>query len=170
MHSVSSRPSRPAARGYSPTRAPPTARPPELFPNAEPASFIRNTGFHTQVRPLRDAVVGDVMTRALWILFGSVLLVLLIAAANLSNLFLVRLEARRRETAVRAALGADRLHLATQFFAESLLIAVAAAAVAIGLAALGLRVLLAVAPADLPRLAEVSLGATGVAFATGGSL
>jgi predicted permease len=150
--------------------APLTARLPELFPNAEPASFIRNTGFHTQVRPLRDAVVGDVMTRALWILFGSVLLVLIIAAANLSNLFLVRLDARRREIAVRAALGADRLHLATQFLAESLLVALPAAAVAIGLAALGLRVLLTVAPTDLPRLAEVHLDAAGVAFATGGAL
>ncbi|MFL5604930.1 MAG: FtsX-like permease family protein, partial [Gemmatimonadaceae bacterium] len=146
-----------------------TARLPELFPNAEPASFMKGTGFRTQVRPLRDAVVGDVMTRALWILFGSVLLVLLIAAANLSNLFLVRLEARRRETAVRAALGADRLHLATQFLAESLLIALAAAVVAIALAALGLRALLAVAPTDLPRLAEVHLGAAGMAFAIGGA-
>jgi predicted permease len=150
--------------------APLTARLPELFPNAEPANFVKNTGFHTQVRPLRDAVVGDVMTRALWILFGSVLLVLLIAAANLSNLFLVRLETRRREIAVRAALGADRLHLATQFLAESLLIALAAAAVAIALAALGLRALLAVAPSDLPRLAEVHLGAAGMAFAVGGAL
>ncbi|MFL5606629.1 MAG: ABC transporter permease, partial [Gemmatimonadaceae bacterium] len=147
-----------------------TARLPELFPNAEPASFMKGTGFRTQVRPLRDAVVGDVMTRALWILFGSVLLVLLIAAANLSNLFLVRLEARRRETAVRAALGADRLHLATQFLAESLLIALAAAVVAVALAALGLRALLAVAPTDLPRLAEVHLGAAGMAFAIGGAL
>lgn len=147
-----------------------TARLPELFPTAEPASFVRSTGFHTQVRPLRDAVVGDVMTRALWILFASVLLVLLVAAANLSNLFLVRLDARRREIAVRAALGADRVHLTMQFLAESLLISVGAAIVAIGLAVSGLRVLLAVAPTDLPRLAEVHLSAAGIAFAGGGAL
>lgn len=150
--------------------APLTARLPELFPTGESKGFMEGTGFRTQVRPLRDVVVGEVMTRALWILFGSVLLVLLIAGANLSNLFLVRVDARRREMAVRAALGADRLHLAMQVLSESLLIALAAAAVAVGLAALGLRVLLAVAPTDLPRLAEIHLGAAGIAFAIGGAI
>ena len=147
-----------------------TARLPELFPTAESQSFMRDTGFHTQVRPLRDVVVGEVMTRALWILFASVLLVLLIAGANLSNLFLVRIDARRREMAVRAALGAGRLHLALQYLAESLLIAIGAAVVAVGLAAFGLRVLLAVAPTNLPRLAEIHLSGVGIAFAIGGAL
>lgn len=150
--------------------APLTARLPELFPTAESQRFMNETGFRTQVRPLRDVVVGEVMTRALWILFASVLLVLLIAGANLSNLFLVRIDARRREMAVRAALGADRLHLALQYLAESLLIAIGAAVVAVALAAFGLRVLLAVAPAELPRLAEVHLGVVGIAFAIGGAL
>jgi putative ABC transport system permease protein len=147
-----------------------TARLPELFPQAEPANFVKNTGFHTQVRSLRDVVVGEVMTKALWIIFGSVLLVLAIAAANLSNLFLVRIDARRRETAVRAALGADRMHLAVQFGAESLLVALAAGLLAVGLAAAGLKLLLIAAPTDLPRLAEVHLSWAAVAFAAGGSL
>ena len=150
--------------------APLTARLPELYPSAEPPQFVERTGFYTQVRPLRDVVVGEVMTRALWILFGSVLVVLLIAAANLSSLFLVRVDARRRETAVRAALGADRSHLATQLLAESVLIALGAAVLGVALAQLGLRVLLAVAPTSLPRLSEVQLGAAGIAFAVGGAL
>jgi predicted permease len=150
--------------------APLTARLPYLFPTAEPEQFVERTGFYTQVRPLRDVVVGEVMTRALWILFGSVLVVLCIAAANLSSLFLVRVDARRRETAVRAALGADRSHLAAQLLAESILIALAAGALGVALAHLGLRVLLAMAPTSLPRLSEVHLGAPGVAFAAGGAL
>ncbi|MDQ2670086.1 MAG: ABC transporter permease, partial [Gemmatimonadota bacterium] len=119
--------------------APLTARLSEVFPNAEPREFMEATGFRTQVLPLRDVVVGHVMTRAIWILFGAVLLVLVIAAANLSNLFMVRYDARRRETAVRAALGAENVHFAVQFIAESMLIAIAAAALAVLLAQLGLR-------------------------------
>jgi predicted permease len=149
--------------------APLTARLPELFPNAEPPRFVERTGFYTQVRPLRDVVVGEVMTRALWILFGSVLVVLFIAAANLSSLFLVRLDARRRETAVRAALGADRSHLAAQLLAESALIALAAGALGVVLAAVGLRALLVTAPTSLPRLDEVHLGFPGIAFAAAGA-
>lgn len=150
--------------------APLTARLPEIYPNAEPPQFVERTGFYTQVRPLRDVVVGEVMTRALWILFGSVLVVLFIAAANLSSLFLVRVDARRRETAVRAALGADRSHLAAQLLAESVLIAIGAGVLGVVLAQLGLRALLAVAPTSLPRLSEVHLGAAGIAFAAGGAL
>ena len=150
--------------------APLTARLPELFPDAEPPNFVKNTGFYTQVRPLRDVVVGDVMTRALWILFGSVLVVLFIAAANLSSLFLVRMDARRREIAVRAALGADRSHLAAQLLAESVLIALAAALLGVALAQSGLQALLTMAPTSLPRLNEVELGAAGIAFAAGGAL
>jgi putative ABC transport system permease protein len=150
--------------------APLTAQLPERFPQAESREFLERTGFYTQVRPLRDVVVGDVMTRALWILFGSVLTVLLIAAANLSNLFLVRIDARRREIALRAALGADRMRLAFHTLAESVLIALLAGVLAIGLAAAGLQLLLMVAPTELPRLAEVRLGGAGIAFAAGGAL
>ena len=150
--------------------APLVARLPELFPNAEPPQFVKNTGFRTQVRPLRDVVVGETLTRGLWILFGSVLLVLLIATANLSNLIMVRAEARRRETAVRTALGAGRVHHAAQSLAEGLVIAVIAGALAVLLAWAGTKLLLAHAPGDLPRLDEVQLRWTGVAFAAGGAL
>ncbi len=146
-----------------------TNRLPEVFPNAEPPNFVKNTGFRTQVRALRDVVVGDAMRRALWILFAAVLVVLLIAAANLSNLFLVRVDARRREMAVRAALGADRLRIAVKYLSESMLIAIVAGMLALTLAQIGLRVLLALAPSSLPRLSEVHLGLPEVVFAAGGA-
>lgn len=147
-----------------------TARFPELFPSAYSESFMRNSGFTTEVRPLRDAVVGDLVTRALWITFAAVGVVLLIAAANVANLFLLRIESRRREVAVRTALGAARSDLAWHFLAESLAIALGAAVVAVLLASGGLRVLLAIAPTDLPRLAEVRLGGASAAFTIGCAL
>ena len=147
-----------------------TARFPETFPNVYPARMMQNTGFTTEVRPLRDVVVGDLVTKALWILFGSVAVVLLIAAANVANLFLVRGEARRREVALRTALGADRSQLAWHFLVESLMLSLAAGVAATAVAWIAIRALLAVAPADLPRLDAVQLGGRGVGFALGCAL
>src|SRR5262249_17524210 len=90
--------------------------------------------------------------------------VLLIAAANVANLFLVRIDARRREVAVRTALGAGRSHLAVHYLTESILLSVCAA---IGAVALGwglLHLVLWLAPPSLPRLGEVTFGVRGVAF------
>lgn len=150
--------------------APLTNRLPEVFPNVYNPNWIVNTGFRTAVVPLRNAVVGDMLTRALWTLFGAVALVLLIAAANVANLFLVRLDAGRRERALRTALGAGRGQLAWHYLTESMLLAVTAAVAAVAVAQALLRGLLAVAPSDLPRLAEVHLGVAGVAFAGGAAL
>jgi len=132
--------------------APLTSRLPEVFPNVYGRNWNQSTGFRTAVQPLRDAVVGDMLTRALWTLFSAVALVLLIAAANVANLFLVRLDARRRERALRTALGADRAHLAWNYLSESMLLAVVAAVSAVAVAQVLLRVLLAAAPSELPRL------------------
>lgn len=145
--------------------APLTARLGQVFPQVYGTEFIENTGFRTKVTPLRDAVVGETVNRALWTLFGAVALVLLIAAANVANLFLVRFDARRREVALRTALGADRAHMAWHYLTESLLLALVAGVAAIALAHGMLRVLLAIAPSELPRLAEVHLGGASVAFA-----
>src|SRR5215211_6951334 len=145
--------------------APLVKRFPEVFPTAYSERFMQNTGFRTAVTPLRDWVVGDVVTRALWILLGSVALVFLVAAANVANLFLVRFDARRREIAMRLALGASRAHLVGHFLAEGLVLSLAAAALGVALAYGGLGGLLAAAPSGLPRLAEVHLGWTSIAVA-----
>src|SRR5690606_18156000 len=138
-----------------------TARLPEV------ASFygtmIDEVGFRTRVRPVRDEIVGDV-ERSLWILLGAVGIVLLIAAANTANLHLVRAEGRRREVAVRSALGAGRLHLMGHFLAESFLDSFAAAALGIGLAAMGVRVLVSLAPPTLPSLTDLSIGPATLAL------
>jgi predicted permease len=150
--------------------APLTNRLPEVFPTVYGRNWIASTGFRTAVVPLRDAVVGEMLTRALWTLFAALALVLLIAAANVANLFLVRLDARRREGALRTALGAGRAQLARQYLTESLLLTAVAAGAAVALAQIMLRVVLSVAPSDLPRLAEVRLSGAAIAFAGGAAL
>jgi putative ABC transport system permease protein len=142
---------------------------PELFPQAYSSTFIASYNFRVAATPLQDAVVGST-GRVLWILLGAVALVFLIAAANVANLFLVRTEGRRRETAIRSALGAGRAHLAAHYLSESLILAIAAGALGLLLAQLGLRALLAAAPPELPRLDEVRLGWSAIAFAAGASL
>src|SRR5207302_9056066 len=116
---------------------------PDAFPNVYRGSFIQRTGFTTKVTPLRDSVVGTMLTRALWTLFAAVGLVLLIATANVANLFLVRLDARGRETAMRTALGAERAHLAWHYLTESFVLAGLAGIAAIAIAQAMLRLLVA---------------------------
>jgi predicted permease len=142
----------------------------EELPQVYSPGFLRQYAFRVQVAALRDAVLGPTVPRTLWLLFGAVVLVLLIAAANVGNLFLLRFEARRRESAIRTALGADRAQMAAHYLAETLLLCVAAGAAGIGLAAAGLRVLLAIAPTNVPRLSEVALGGTSVLVALGVAL
>lgn len=140
------------------------------LPDVYGKNWVRNTGFTTEVLALRDYVVGEIVTRALWVLFAGVLLVLLIAGANVTNLFLVRMDARRREVALRTALGADRSALAVTYLSESMILALAAGVVAIAIAVAMLRVLLAIAPSELPRLAEVHVRGASVLFALGVSV
>ena len=144
-----------------------TSRFPETFPSVYSEAWMHRTGFTTLVRPLRDEVVGDLVTKALWILFGSVAVVLLIAAANVANLFLVRMEARRLEVSLRSALGASRSDLAWHYLAESLVLCGAAALGAIGVSWAALRLLVALAPSNLPRLDEVHVSWASVAFCAG---
>src|SRR5262249_45938976 len=110
-----------------------TSRLPEEFPRAYSQGFMRDSRFSVLVTPLRDMVIGG-MSRTVWILLGAVALVLVIALANVANLFLVRAESRRREVAVRTALGADRLHLAGHYIAESTVLAIIGGLLAVGLA------------------------------------
>lgn len=139
----------------------------ETVPNAYTKTFIDNYNFRVEASALRNAVLGPRIPRTLWMLFGAVTLVLLIAAANVSNLFLVRMEARRREAAIRTALGADRAGMATHYLSETLLLCLAAGACGVLIAAGGLKAMLAVAPTDIPRLAHVALSWRSAAVAIG---
>jgi predicted permease len=112
---------------------------------------------------LKDMILGNV-ARGLWILLASVGLVLLVACANVANLFLVRSEARQREVAVRLALGAGRLGIARYVLAESLLLSITGGVIGLALAWAATRLLVTVGPANLPRLAEVRLDGVSVAY------
>jgi predicted permease len=138
---------------------------PDVVPNAYSRGFMKQYNFRGEVSPLKDAVLGPTVPTTLWSLFGSVLLVLLIAVANVANLFIVRMDARRRESTIRTALGADRGHMAAHYLSESMLLCGAAAIGGIAIAAVGLRALVAVAPANIPRLAAVTLSWQSTTFA-----
>ncbi len=138
---------------------------PDKIPAAYSDKFMKSFNFRVAVLPLRDEVLGPKLSKALWLLFGSVALVLCIACANVANLFLVRMETRRRESAIRMALGADRAQMAFHYLTESMLLTVGAGVAGLILAQVGLRAILRIAPTDIPRLASVSLNGTSVAFA-----
>ena len=125
--------------------------------NAESIKLFSNA------RALKEATVGSV-AHALWILLASVGLVLLVACANVANLFLVRSEARQREMAVRRALGAGRLGVAGSFLAESALLSLAGGATGLALAWGAVGVLVANGPTTLPRLGEVRIDGVAVAY------
>jgi putative ABC transport system permease protein len=113
--------------------------------------------------PLQDAIIGRIAA-GLWILLGATGLVLLIACANVANLFLVRSESRQREVAVRRALGAGNRGIARYFFTESALLSVLGGAMGLVLAWGGVQLLVAFGPATLPRLHEVRLDGVVIAF------
>jgi putative ABC transport system permease protein len=116
--------------------------------------------------PLRDEIVGDV-ERPLWMLFGAVAFVLLIACVNIGNLLLVRVSERQSEIAVRSALGAGRGRLVRQLVTESLVLAAIGAVLGVLVAAWSLEALARFGPSNLPRLAEVSVDGRVLAFAIG---
>jgi putative ABC transport system permease protein len=121
------------------------------------------------VRPFARDLVGDVGP-TLWVLLGTVGLVLLIACANVANLFLVRAEGRQQELALRAALGASRARIARGLLSESLTLAIAGGIVGLGLARAGIGLLVWLAPSGLPRLDEIGLRPIVLLFTLGLSI
>jgi putative ABC transport system permease protein len=140
---------------------------PEAFPGRLTAGAITQIHMKAIVRPLRDVVVGDV-GRVLWVVLGAVACVLLIACANVMNLFLVRAEARQHELAVRRALGAGRAAIVAEFLSEGFVLAVAGGALALGLAFVGTRVLRSLeGEIDIPRLTDVGVDGAVLALTAG---
>ena len=125
--------------------------------------------FGAALRPVKQDVIGDVGS-VLWLLMGTIGVVLVIACANVANLLLVRAEGRRQEFTLRAALGAGWSHIARHMLVESLALALLGGILAVGLAYVGLQFLVATAPATLPRLGEISIDPLVLIFALAMSL
>jgi hypothetical protein len=145
------------------------ARMVEAWKRVENRSQLEDLQLGPAVRPLKDDVVGDV-GRVLWVLLGSISILLVIACANVANLLLVRAEGRGQELALRTALGAGWRQLARLLMVESLVLGLLGGAIGLGLAYDGLRGLVALAPANLPRLNEITIDDAVLGFAAAASI
>jgi putative ABC transport system permease protein len=122
-----------------------------------------NTHFGVGTKPLREDMVGDVKA-ALYILFGAVVCVLLIANANVANLLLARASARGKEIALRAAMGASRMRIIRQLLTESLLLSGLGGLLGLLLAQWGTAALIETVPQNIPRISTIQLDATVLIF------
>jgi putative ABC transport system permease protein len=120
------------------------------YPDADPKSSF-------SVKPLKDSIVGDIR-KSLLVLIGAVSFVLLIACANVANLLMVRAAGRKREFAIRAAMGARRTRMICQLLTESILLALAGGVLGLGLGFAGVRWLLSISPGGIPRIGEDGAG------------
>jgi len=141
---------------------------PQKFPMspALSAGYFEESRFGPDVHPLSLDASGNT-GRVLWVLMGTVGIVLLIACANVANLFLVRADGRRHEFAVRCALGAGRGQIARELLTESMVLGAAGGTVGIALASAGIQVVAATAPAALPRVEEIAMRPVVLLFAAG---
>jgi predicted permease len=122
-----------------------------------------NTHFGVASKPLREEMVGDVRT-ALYVLFGAVVCVLLIANANVANLLLARASARGKEIALRAAMGASRGRIIRQLLTESLLLSGLGGALGLLIAQWGTEALIKTVPQNIPRIGTIQLDASVLGF------
>ena len=127
-------------------------------------AVFEQANIQPSLRPLKRVVTGDVDS-VLWVLMGSIVVVLLVACANVANLLLVRVEGRSQELAIRSALGAARRNIVFELLLESLVLGLAGGIVGIGLAFAALRMLVAAAPTGLPRLNEIGIHLPVLLFA-----
>jgi predicted permease len=132
-------------------------------PSVDPRIY-ENWRITPALRPLAQDVVGGV-SRALWVLMGTIGIVMVIASANVAGLLLVRTEGRQQELAVRAALGAGRARITRGLLVESVVLGLAGGALGLVVAAIGLDVLVSRGPESLPRLDEIGLDWRAIAFA-----
>ena len=136
----------------------------ERFP--APTEFFKEARVGPNVQPLKQYIIGDI-GKVLWVLMGGIGLVLLIACANVASLLLVRVEGRQQELAIRAALGGSPGRIAGSLLLESLLLAVIGGALGLLFAYGGLRVLITLAPSDLPRLNDIGIDGLVLLFTLG---
>src|SRR5262249_27154063 len=132
------------------------------------ASDLHGTAFAPTVYPLQDEftwLAGRNLRVTLWVLFGAVAIVLVIASVNVGNLLLGRSLARQRELAIRAAIGSGRWRLARQILIEALMLSGVAVAVGLGIADAALRFLRTQTPVELPPSTVIALDGTVVMFA-----
>jgi predicted permease len=115
------------------------------------------------IRPLKQQVIGNV-GELLWVVMGTIGLVMLIACANVTNLLLVRVETRQQELAVRTALGAGRTRIVRGILVESVMLGIIGGVVGTGLAYAGVRFLVTIGPSNLPRLNEITIDARTLGF------
>ena len=127
------------------------------------AKLFQDANMQPALRPLIQDVVGE-LGKVLWVLMGSIAVVLLIACANVANLLLVRAEGRQQELAIRLALGASSGRIAAELLFESLLLGILGGAAGLGLAWAALRLLVSIAPSYLPRLDNITIDTPVVLF------
>ena len=141
----------------------------EYIQSANYRAFLTDGKYRPLVHTMKEDVIGSVR-EPLWILLGTVAMVLLVACGNVANLCLIRAEARQREIAVRVALGGSRSSLVRKLLAEALVLAITGAMLGVLFSALALPLLLRVAPESIPRLDRVRIDAVVLLFATGAAV
>lgn len=129
----------------------------------------QNLRLHPDLRSLKEATVGD-LRNVLWLLMGTMAMLLLLACANVANLQLVRTESRSHEFAVQAALGASRSRIALELLAENTVMALIAGVLGLGLASVALPPLVAMAAGQLPGAVEIRIGWAVILFTVGVSI
>lgn len=139
------------------------------YPGGHTRESLDEGHYEANVETLKDAVVGDV-SDVLWILMGTVSIVLLIAATNVANLFVLRAESMRKELAIRTALGASRRSVTRWFLADGLMLSTLGGTLGLAIASFGTRSVLLLAPGDLPRIDDLRLDPALVGFALGVSV